>query len=219
MLYLKLCFLRLCCPSVSWHGQLQIQKFQDVHWVSHSWGYYIWLCATNTFLSSCLLRSEVMTEFLLKNRSLLLANRRVCSWQAHLSVPEWRAELRVEWGQWVSQMRPSQLDLSPLQEQPSGEPSSRRLWETCQIVHIWLKTVDSQGRIPPPQSSWRWFCKSSASSFLPLGVFRMKMNSCKGPITACCLYAHSVMLKWRYLRKDTVLANSSCGFLCRLAPG
>lgn len=87
MLYLKLCFLRLCCLSVSWHGQLQIQKFQDVHWVSHSWGYYLWLCATNSFLSSCLLRSEVMIEFLLKKslsspwkpQGLFLTGSSVCS--------------------------------------------------------------------------------------------------------------------------------------------
>lgn len=72
MLYLKLCFLRLCYPSVSWHRQLQIQKFQDVQRVSHNRGYYIWLSATNTFLLSCSLRSELMTEFPLKNVTLFL---------------------------------------------------------------------------------------------------------------------------------------------------
>lgn len=156
MLYLKLCFLRLCCPSVFWHGQLQLQKFQDVHWVSHSWGYYIWLCATNTFLSSCLLRSEVMTEFLLKillsspckPQGLFLIGSSVCS----------KMTSGVESGAGPVGFLDEAFTVGAFTI--AGTTFRRRLWETCQIVHTWLKTMDSQGRILPTQSGWRWFHKS-----------------------------------------------------------
>lgn len=103
MLYLKLCFLRLCYPSVSWHRQLQIQKFQDVQQVSHRRGYYVWLSHTNTFLLF-LLSKEWIDDWVstkkkkkslssCKPQGLFLTGSPVCSKMKNTA-------LRVEWDHW-----------------------------------------------------------------------------------------------------------------------